>query len=807
MSNETSSPVGLLSGLRVVELRRSLAAPIVGMLLAEQGAEVIRVVDPAALPVDPVLDALLARGKTELTLDRLQADAGQLLHRMLAQADVVLEDGEGEPLPVDYEMIRQEHNPGLISCRLPAFPDDDPRRKLPAHEALAGAAGLLYSKPIGKPRYHPFPIGSITAALYAADAVMAALIARLQVGRGQHVEVSLCHGAYASQVLQILIKAGVPRGFLPFKMVGTPFMRCWQCADQRYVYLHITLPTHNAQMLQILEDNGHSADVARLRRVMSVETMRDPSQVKSIKEAKQIKKIYTEIFLSRPAQAWEQILGHELCCIKVRTVDEWLQDSLEAGMTDACEVDDPVFGSLLGPGPMVAAPEHPPVVRPRSCDEQAAQKLLRRWEEDPRPTSAPGNGEVPQLRHALDGIKVIDLSRIIAGPCAARVLAELGADVLSVQSETRLDWALSFHLIFNAGKKSVTLDFTSDEGKRQLWKLIDWYGPDAMIHNYRHLDLAREIGVGPEVVLERHPHLAYTHLNAYGNHGIWKDRPGFEQVVQAVSGMQMAYAQDGRPKLLPSPVIDIGCGLLGAFGTLLGLYNERRTGAGVVTTTHLTSVSVLLQLLSVSAFQREDCLSRARSRGYAVEHHTERELLAGIFWALGSFACLCGPRQDLRRWLRHAGLAGGNGELHGKELELAGKQLYKRPVSWWQRSLVEAGVQDTVWILPYPKIRHIVEDVRSLDPRRPPVIRRRAFPGTTQELTFVANPARMSLTPLAEIAAPPERGADTAEVLAQAGIQVAPGSGLIPYPPNKSLVVWLGNLVRWGYFAWKSGNI
>ncbi len=721
---------------------------------------------------------------------------------MLAQADVVLMDDAGPWSALDVEAARVS-NPGLISCRMPAFPEDDPRSELPGHEAVAGAAGLLYSRPIGLPRYHGFPIGSITAGLYAANAIMAALVARLQQGRGQHVEASLCHGNYASQVLQILIKAGVPRGFLALKMIGSPFMRCWLCKDERFVYLHITIPAHNARMLELLEQNGHAEDVARLRAIMSEQTISDPSQVGSIKEAKQLKTIYSEIFMTRTADEWEEILGQQLCCIKVRKVEEWLRDSLDAGMTDACEVDDPVLGQLLGPGPLVAAPAHPPVVRPRSIDPATAESLMESWEAAPRPTEAPG--DAPSLRHPLEGIKVLDLSRIIAGPCAARVLAELGAEVLSVQSDTRLDWALSFHLIFNAGKKSVTLDFTDDEGKERLWKLMDWFQPDAFIHNYRHLDLAREIGVGPETMLERFPKLAYTHLNAYGDHGVWKDRPGFEQVVQAVSGMQMAYAQDGRPKLLPSPIIDIGCGLLGAFGTLLSIYNQRRTGQGAVATTHLTSVSVLLQLLSVSAFQRESCLQRARSRGLPASHDVDREVAAGIFWALGRSVLLCGPRCDLRRWMVHAGLAGG--DVDGRELEEAGRQLWKRPVSWWQRSMVEAGVQDTVWVMAYPNIRRIVEEVTGYDPRPLPVVRRRAFPGSPQELTFVANPARMSLTPLADIAAPPQRGADTAEILGAAGVQVPPGTGAIPYPRSRPLAVWLASFIRWGYFAWKSGNI
>ncbi len=819
-----SGPV--LAGLRVIEIdsHAGLAAPLAGLLLADQGADVLRVV-PLDAPVDPVLDALLARNKTEVALDLESPEGRAELDTLLGQADVVLEDAS-QRYRVDVEGAREAH-PQLISCHIPAFPDDDPRRVLPGHEALAGAAGFLYNKPLGKPRYHTFPIGSLTGALFAVNAIAAALIARHRSGRGQRVDVSRYGGSVVSQVVQILVKAGVPRGFLPLKMIGSPFMRCWECGDGRFVYLHITLPTHNARMLELLADHGYADEVERLRTsIMSEETMRDPSQVKSIPEAKTIKAVYSAIFMTRPAQEWEEILGGELCCIKVREVEEWLQDSLEAGMTDACEVDDPVFGRLLGPGASVTLLEH--LVPPAPRQLGAAAALRERWggEVSRHRPQGRGNGErggggergangeagepaagEARLEHALEGFKVLDLSRVIAGPCAARTLAEFGADVISLQSETRLDWALSFHLIFNAGKRSVTLDFTDDAGKETLWKLIDWYQPDAFIHNYRHLDLARTIGVGPETMLERFPKLAYTHLNAYGNEGVWKERPGFEQVVQAVSGIQLAYAEKGRPKLLPSPIIDIGCGLLGAYGTMLSLYKRLRTGEGAVATTHLTNVSVLIQIMRVAGFQRDACLARARQSGHVARYDPDREVIAGVFWALGGLVMLAGPRGDLRRWLRHIGLVREGEAVEGRELELVERALLFRPLAHWRRTVVEAGVADTVALLSYPSVRAVIKEIRRTDPRPKPMVRKRDFPGCPQQLTFVANPVRMSATPLRDVAPPPERGGDTDEVLGQLGVAVAPGAGVQRYPPNKPLPVWLASFIRWGYFAWKSGNI
>ena len=805
-------PDGLLQGVRVVELGADLAAPVLGMLLAEQGAEVVRVVEPGALERRPVLAALVARGKQEVRLDSGSADGRSTLRRLLEQADVVIENLEPGGLKrwgVSFDALRAGPNPGLVSCSLPTFREGDPRGALPAYESIVGMAGFVYEKPLGPPRHHDFPLGSIIAALFGANGVVAALIARLRMGRGQHVGSSLYGANLFSQILTLLMKIGVPRGFLPLKMVGTPFMGSWLCGDGRYIYLHITLPAHNARILEMLEEHGHGEDVRKLRAVLSPETMRDPSQVKSIPEAKRLKALYQKVFLCRPAEEWERILGAELCCIKVRTAPEWVEDSMAAGMSDACAVQDPVYGKLLATGPAVSAPEHPPRLVARVQDPAAFDALLARWEASPRPDAAAlPPGAEPDLRHPLQGVRVADLSRVIAGPCAARILAELGADVLSIQSPSRLDWALSFHLVFNSGKRSVTLDFRDEEGKRRLWALLDDLQPDAFIQNYRHLDVARAVGVHPEAVRGRFPHIAYTHLNAYGNEGVWRDRPGFEQVVQAVSGIQMTYAGPGKPpKLLPTPVIDIGCGLMGAFATVLGLYHQRRTGEGLFATTHLTRMSVLFQVAALASFQREGALHYARDNSQAPPWDPGDEIIAGLLRARDGWACVAGPRKDVRLWLRHSGLADPTRPVPDDPFVAIGPRSWLRSIDRWRRCAVEAGVGGTVAVLREPRLRTLPQDLPGLDPLPVPQVRRRPFPGCGSELTFVACPLELSLTPTVDVLPSPMRGQHTQAALASIGVQVPEGEGIIPYPENKPLLVWLSTVLRWGYFAWRSGNI
>ncbi|MBW1881022.1 MAG: CoA transferase, partial [Deltaproteobacteria bacterium] len=325
--------------------------------------------------------------------------------------------------------------------------------------------------------------------------------------------------------------------------------------------------------------------------------------------------------------------------------------------------------------------------------------------------------------------------------------------------------------------------------------------------NYRHMELAREIGVGPEALRARFPKIAYTHLNAYGNLGVWRDRPGFEQVVQAVSGIQMTYGRGGKPKLMPTPVIDIGSGLLGAFGTLLGLYQQLKTGESVVASTHLTRTSVLFQVEPIAETQRQRCLETARSRGLEVDDDPGRRVVAGILRALDTFICVAGPRSDVETWLQSAGLAGSSAPEADNPLDHVPWSVMTRSMAHWRGTVAAAGLADTVAVVPVPKMKRMIAEFPPSPDRTVPMVSRRAYAGVDAQLTFIANPIRMWGTPLVDVSPAPMRGEHTTEVLGQLGLRVPEDGGVIEYPAAKPLLVWLATLVRWGYFAWRSGNI
>ncbi|TNF27174.1 MAG: hypothetical protein EP329_19965, partial [Deltaproteobacteria bacterium] len=372
---------------------------------------------------------------------------------------------------------------------------------------------------------------------------------------------------------------------------------------------------------------------------------------------------------------------------------------------------------------------------------------------------------------------------------------------------TSLDWALSFHLLFNAGKRSVTLDFRDDAGKAQLWKVLEDFRPDALVQNYRHLDIARAAGVDPDAVRAHFPDIVYTHLNAYGNTGVWQERPGFEQVVQAVSGIQMSYTQTTKPKLMPTPVIDIGSGLSGAFATVLGLYHRARTGHGIFATTHLTRTAVLLQIKNVADFQREARVAAAREAGADVVWEPGQRILGRMARVQGGWACIAGPRQDLEAWLAHRGKLDGAAGDDAAVLGLAGKGLRWRGVDHWRGTLEAAGVADRVALIPVPRLKRLPAELDADKPNGDAQVVSKPFPGVDTELAFIHNPVKLHRTPMVDVAPPPMRGGQTREVLAGIGVEVPEGTGVSPYPPNKAFLPWLVSVIRWGYFAWRSGNI
>lgn len=175
---------------------------------------------------------------------------------------------------------------------------------------------------------------------------------------------------------------------------------------------------------------------------------------------------------------------------------------------------------------------------------------------------------------ALSGLKVLDLTRVLAGPTSARLLAESGADVLKITCERHPDSA-AMELDTGYRKRKATLDIATPEGKARFTELVKQC--DVFSQAYRPGALA-SLGFGPDQVRAIRPGVIYASLNAFGHTGVWRGRRGFDTVVQAASGMAYTSGLGKEPELTPVSALDYIGGYLMTFGVLVALKRRHEEG-------------------------------------------------------------------------------------------------------------------------------------------------------------------------------------------------------------------------------------
>jgi crotonobetainyl-CoA:carnitine CoA-transferase CaiB-like acyl-CoA transferase len=195
-----------------------------------------------------------------------------------------------------------------------------------------------------------------------------------------------------------------------------------------------------------------------------------------------------------------------------------------------------------------------------------AVEIIKIGDAPPKPLPA---GDRP-----LSGIRVLDLTRVIAGPTASRTLAEHGADVLKI---TRIGLADSGQMDLDTGigKLSARLDLREKDQHAQLLDLCRTC--DVFTQSYRPGTLAGR-GFGPEELAQLNPGMVYVTLSAWGNEGPWSKRRGYDTVVQAATGMADASRDDTGPKHLPVSAIDYVGGNLLAYGAMVALARRATEG-------------------------------------------------------------------------------------------------------------------------------------------------------------------------------------------------------------------------------------
>ena len=210
----------------------------------------------------------------------------------------------------------------------------------------------------------------------------------------------------------------------------------------------------------------------------------------------------------------------------------------------------------------------------------------------------------------LDGIKVIDLTRVVAGPFCASLLADMGADVIKVEHPAKgdqvrgqgimLNGISTYFVQFNRNKRSITVDLYTEQGKEILSDLIR--GADVLLENFRPNVLAN-MGFDEIRLKSLNPKLIVGSINGYGSTGPYKDRPSFDFIAQAMSGyMSVSGAADGPPMRVGPPLADLVAGLYTAFGVACALVNRKTTDGGG----QYVESSLMSGLVSMLAYMSAD---------------------------------------------------------------------------------------------------------------------------------------------------------------------------------------------------------
>jgi crotonobetainyl-CoA:carnitine CoA-transferase CaiB-like acyl-CoA transferase len=372
----------------------------------------------------------------------------------------------------------------------------------------------------------------------------------------------------------------------------------------------------------------------------------------------------------------------------------------------------------------------------------------------------------------LEGLRVVDLTRVLSGPYCTMQLGDLGAEVIKVEQPGKGDDTRAFappyqgeeaayFLSVNRNKKSITLDMKREAGKEVLRRLVDV--SDVLVENFRPGAMQR-LGFGFAAVHARRPSLVYCSISGFGDTGPQKDRPGYDVIVQGEAGvMDLTGPQDGAPYKVGTAIGDLVSGLTAAQGILAALYAAKATGKGQHVSISMYEVVAALLTFNASIYFATGQSPRRRGN----EHPTivpYETFEASDGWInlgvandeLWQRFCKGAGRQDLAEDPRFAKASDRVRNRHSL-VPLIRALVKARSREDWMARLDKAGV-------PSGAIRTVGEvcDGELLAARG--MIAEMPHPnaGTVKA---VKNAMHLSATPLDGYAAPPTLGQHTREVL------------------------------------------
>jgi crotonobetainyl-CoA:carnitine CoA-transferase CaiB-like acyl-CoA transferase len=374
----------------------------------------------------------------------------------------------------------------------------------------------------------------------------------------------------------------------------------------------------------------------------------------------------------------------------------------------------------------------------------------------------------------LEGLRVVDLTRVLSGPFCTMQLGDLGAEVIKVERPVEGDDTRAFappyqgdeaayFLSVNRNKKSITLDMKSKAGREVLWRLIDV--SDVLVENFRPGAMDR-LGFSYAAVAARRPAMVYCSISGFGNTGLMKDRPGYDVIVQGEAGIQdITGPADGAPYKVGTSIADLVSGLNGSQAILAALYAAKTTGRGQYVSVSMYEAVASLLSFNASIYYATGVSPKRRGNAHATIVPYETFEASDGWISLGvandelwKRFCSAVKRPDLTDDPRFAKAAD---RVRNREIlvPIVKDIIKQRKRDEWLPLMDAAGI-------PSGAIRTVGEVCESDLLKSRDMIAEMPHAGTgVGVVKNIKNPMHLSDTPLDTYAAPPRLGEHTNEIL------------------------------------------
>lgn len=719
---------GSLVGIKVVDFGHYIAGPGAAMMLADQGAEVIKVMRPGDANVLGGAEAVLNRGKRKVTIDLKTSQGIEQAKALILAADVVVENfrpGVMDRLGLGADAMTGAH-PALVYLSLPGFSAvDEHFANVPAWEGVV-AASMGQFTDMGLNRvlmgiqasYSPLTLASAYASVIGALSVTLALRARLKSGVGDCIEVPLAAALMEGLVYNSLYIEDLPERYKSLREIEIerrrneglpmdlqyqdlqkfldPFYRSYKCKDGRPFYVVSEAHSdHSIRALKVLGlwEEMQAAGVPVVDPYLPMaewpEGVRCTLKAYPIAEpwAGYLSRKMAEKFLTKDSFEWEKLFGEAGAPAAAhRTTKEWLhsQHAKEAGLI--VNVQDPVYGEMLQPCPPAWLQSEEGRFSLVKAEEQSLEQSGFH-----SPQLSAATRSTPSLETSwMSDITVLDMTNVIAGPTIAGTFTRFGARVIKVDAArpTFDPWnTVGCGLYANLGKESVLIDVKTTEGKEILRRLIakvDVITINATGRQLESLGLTREglEAINPKVVL--------CHLDAFGGpqKGPRSDYPGYDDLVQASTGVMERFggSMDTVEEHAHFGTIDVLAGFFGAFATAMALLQREKTGKGDIARTSLAAAGQWLQSRFMFDYSERPPFDEPRGREVKGEGALYRCYKASDCWFF--FAA---PNLDLRS-LESSPLLASLSKLPLETLEKQLEDLFAtKPCQFWKLEFLPFG--------------------------------------------------------------------------------------------------------------------